>query len=150
MSSIPTGTILIDQLDKPSEANDYDNIKFKDVIITDEATNLVSNRSSASTRLKSITGVAVTLLSTDKLRIIATKLGVKGSRKSKKIDLCTAIVSWVSDHLNEGRVVNSNVNRKRYINVIFGDTLRPALASKGALLDKDDLTEHRKLEKNNY
>ena len=81
VSSIPTGTILIDQLDIPSEANDYDNIKFKDVIITDEATNLASNRSSSSTRLKSIMGVPVVLLSTDKLRLIAGKLGVKGHRK---------------------------------------------------------------------
>ena len=37
--------------------------------------------------------------------------------------------------------INSTINRRHYLNVIFSDVIRPLLATKGASLTKDQLTD---------
>ena len=48
------------------------------------------------------------------------------------------------DGLNSVVSTTPQMNRKRYINVIFSDLVRPLLADRGKSLSKDDLTKGKK------
>ena len=58
---------------------DYDGIKLKDGVVSDEATNVVSNcKLSSFIPLKSTMGIIIAGIATDKNRVIASKPSVKG------------------------------------------------------------------------
>ena len=133
----------------PIGSPDFKNVKFKDVIVSDKKSNIVSNnRKKVMTQLYSIMGICTVDITNPQIKVIAKALGIKNCRTAKKIDLCKQIVTWVSDLLNEvvkeispKMDVNSTINQRRYLNVIFSDVIRPLLATKGASLTKDQLTD---------
>ena len=132
----------------PIGSPDFKNVKFKDVIVSDKKSNIISNnRKKVMTRLYSIMGICTVDITNPQIKVIAKALGIKNCRATKKIDLCEQIVAWVSDSSNEvvkeisaKMDINSTINQRRYLNVIFSDVIRPLLATKGASLTKDQLT----------
>ena len=145
VASIPTTT-------EPSpDKTDFKKAKFNDIVLADEPTTVANNNKNLKTKLQSVMGISVLKLSTDHVRATAKALGIKDIRKAKKFDVCQRIVEWVSDKSNEivdvtspkddsPNTSNITINRRRYLNVIFSDTVRPLIATKGESLNKDDLT----------
>ena len=139
----------------PSASPDFKNVKFKDVIVSNEKTNIVSNNfKKTMTQLYSVMGISTVDITNPQMKVIAKGLGIRNSRTFKKNELCEEIVTWVSDPLNEFvnaispkkevKEVNKHsctINRRRYLNVIFSDLIRPLLATKGMSLTKGELTE---------
>jgi hypothetical protein len=89
----------------------------------------------------------------DLLRKIAARLSLKGCRALNKIPLCEALVTLFEKRekgnenepmTNEGRVIHWN--NVRILNVMFGTKMMPQLASRGQLLDKDDLDNGVKID----
>lgn len=158
VSSIPINIVPI-----PTTVDtvNFKETKFNDVIITDESTNpLSANKKSVTTRLKSILLVPIANVRNADLRFVAKSIGIKGMSRTKKLEVCNVIVEWVSNPSNDksnedvSEDVNANddvdldtsssrcrINRRRYLNVMFSDIVRPAIATKGASLTKDQLTE---------
>ena len=71
-------------------------------------------------------GIPISGINLDKLRSIASRIGMKGHRKGKKEVICDLIVNWVSEKSNEivgveiaPETIKCVINRRRYINVIF-------------------------------
>jgi len=139
----------------PSASPDFKNVKFKDVIVSNEKTNIVSNNfKKTMTQLYSVMGISTVDITNPQMKVIAKGLGIRNSRTFKKNELCEEIVTWVADPLNEFvnaispkkevKEVNKHsctINRRRYLNVIFSDLIRPLLATKGMSLTKGELTE---------
>ena len=83
-----------------------------------------SNNKRLTTRLKSVLGIPTVDISNLQVKVIAKNLGIKGCRASKKVEVCTQIVEWVSDESNELVVISSpetpsnktpsTINRRRY------------------------------------
>ena len=132
---------------------DFKKTMFKDVMLTDESSNIVSNNNKKITsRLQSIFGIPTVDITNHQMKVIAKSLGIKGTRKYKKFDVVDMIINWVSDKSNE--IVEEispdkeeikddkcSIKRTRYINVIFSDLIRPLIATRGQTLTKDQLTE---------
>ena len=111
------------------------------------------NRKSSFTRLQSIKGIDVVKIDCKHLRLFCTKVGIAGVRASNKNVLCDKIVaSKVSGSykelldgvvMREKKEIMANkrvsVNRKRLINVLFCDLVRPNFAIMGEVLDRPDL-----------
>ena len=106
---------------------DFKKVTFKDVILTEESSNMVSlNNKRLTTRLKSVLGIPTVDISNLQVKVIAKNLGIKGCRASKKVEVCTQIVEWVSDESNELVVISSpetpsnktpsTINCRRYLN----------------------------------
>ena len=102
---------------------DFKKVTFKDVILTEESSNMVSsNNKRLTTRLKSVLGIPTVDISNLQVKVIAKNLGIKGCGASKKVEVCPQIVEWVS--ANELVVISSpetpsnktpsTINRRRY------------------------------------
>ena len=123
-------------------------IMFSDLIYTELPTNVChAKRKKTIIRIRSIMGIPISRINLDKLRSIASRIGMKGHRKGKKEVICDLIVNWVSEKSNEivvetfaEETIKCVINRRRYLNVIFSDTVRQLMATRGASLDKDELT----------
>ena len=142
---------------KPSDGipNPLKNATMDDVIITKDACNIIANnRKSQGTRLQSINKVSILAIQLQHLRIFCTQVGIKGMRKKAKMDISNAIVeakvsgSYVKlqqeaeDSMKrkiDAKNNNATMNRRRYINVLFGDVIRPKLATLGTPLERKDL-----------
>ena len=75
--------------DVPSDSPDFKNVKFKDVIVSDEKSNIVSNnRKKAMIQLYSIMGICTVDITNPQIKVIAKALGIKSSRTFKKNELC--------------------------------------------------------------
>ena len=129
-----------------AESIDFGKVKFHDVLLTDDPTNIVSsNNKNVKTKLQSIMNIAIDKINTAQIRNAAKSLGIKGCRKLKKIDVCSRVIEWVSDETNAIVICSSPkdepspsttspVNRRPYLNVIFLDIIRPLIATKGESL----------------
>ena len=117
-------------------------------------------KKNVTTRLKSILLVPIANIRNADLRIVAKSIGIKGMSRTKKLGLCNVIVEWVSNPANDksnedvSKDVSDNddvdpntssnrcrINRRCYLNVTFSDNVRPDIATKGASLNKNELTE---------
>ena len=156
--------------EKPSEpevlcVNPLVNATMDDVKLTEEATNMVAaNRKSSMTRLHSIKNVLITQIETKSLRLFCGKIGISGVRSVGKLVIANKIVeckesgSWkeleASAAAKKKKKADENkkvtVNRKRFINVLFSDTVRPKLASLGETLDRADLDRGLKSDQDFY
>ena len=132
-----------------------------DVIVTATENNaLATNRKSKFTMLHSIGDLAIGKIGVRSLKQFCTKVGILGQRSKAKYEVCNAIVSAKNDPnfielkdrtsqnvKSEGAPATSTstgkvrvtINRRRHINVLFGDVCRPHLATLGASLCKADL-----------
>ena len=137
--SVPTvPTTIVTEV----ESVNFKDVMFSDVIYTDLPTNVChANRRKTLTRLRSIMGIPVSGIAIDKLRSIASRIGMKGHRKGKKEVICDLIVNWVSEKSNEivvetvaPEIIKCVINRRRYLNVIFSGTVRPLIATMGRII----------------
>lgn len=97
-------------------------------------------------RLESIKGIKTGDINCSALRAFCSRNGVRISGKATKMDCAQAIVECFDDPSKRTPSVspkkkNSQINRLRYINVIFSDECRKMLSLKGESLTKDELTE---------
>ena len=121
------------------------------------AKNVSKNQScNKMTRLESILGYPVSLLSLDTLRSFGSKYGPT-TRKNRKLDMAEQICDLQIEYANgkiqldeDGNLLKqpveakknrnrNNVNRKRLMNVMFGDKVRPCLLTSGEALTRSDL-----------
>ena len=129
---------------------------MEDVIITEEANNTIAlNRKSQGTRLKSVKGVEIAEIKNDHLRLFCSKHGISGTRKKAKVEVCQCIVKakltgeWkgiekakdkpVDDKSNKPAGRGVTINRRRHMNVIFSDLVRPHLSSLGESIERPEL-----------
>ena len=83
VSRIPilgTSSIIIDEPAKAKVSElqpNFNDVKFEDIVMTDDMINIVSKRKPDMSRLNSVMGMATVDITTDKIRIIANKLGLK-------------------------------------------------------------------------
>jgi hypothetical protein len=91
----------------------------------------------------------------DFLRKIAARLLLQGCRNMNKLPLCDALVTLFEKRekgnenepmTNEGIIIRWN--NVRLLNVMFGTKMATRLASRGQLLDKDNLDNGIKIDKN--
>ena len=69
-----------------AESIDFGKVKFHDVLLTDDPTNIVSsNNKNVKTKLQSIMSIAIDKINTAQIRNAAKSLGIKGCRKLKKL-----------------------------------------------------------------
>ena len=95
---------------------------FDDVVLTPVAETVVAgNRKSQLTRLKEIKGSSLTTLNTNYLRSFCHRNGLKGHRKTSKIDICNAIVEakasgvwkdWTTTHLSTSTSITGQSRAK--------------------------------------
>eukprot|EP00978_Attheya_sp_CCMP212_P049246 scaffold636305_cov126-Attheya_sp.AAC.1 len=121
-------------------------------------------------KLKSINGILIKDLTVDQVRSFCSRCGITGSRRNTKVDICREIViakgtydvlkatgklgTSVKDEMKKpkstslaGAAANMGpINRKRLCNVMFGDTVRPSMETRGKSLTKEDLTNGMKLD----
>ena len=70
--------------DVPSGSPDFKNVKFKDVIVSDEKSNIVSKNSNKSmTQLHSVMGICSVDITNPQLKVIAKALGIRNSQRLK-------------------------------------------------------------------
>ena len=97
------------------------------------------------TKLVSIDGLSPLELNLDALRGFASRCSVPGTRKMCKRDVCEEIAKAAKNPPSvvavKAETRKNAVNRKRYCNVIFSDTVRPLLMTRGESLSKADLTD---------
>ena len=131
-----------------------------DVTLTDLPSNALSaNRKSTFTRLQSIKNITICTINTRQLRGFCTKVGIRGVRTAGKEALCNAIITaktsktfieqtvvTVKKETGEEVAVSTriSVNRKRLINVLFGDICRDDLANLGTTLERAELDNGKK------
>ena len=143
----------------PDPLSSFDMI---DVVVTATENNALStNRKSKLTMLHSIGNIPIGKVGVRSLKQFCTKVGIAGQRSKGKYEVCKAIVSSKSDPCfielkdrapptvkSEGESANTStstakvrvtINRRRLINVLFGDVCRPHLATLGASLCRADL-----------
>ena len=90
VSRIPilgTSSIIIDEPAKAKVSElqpNFNDVKFEDIAMTDDMINIVSKRKPDMSRLNSVMGMATVDITTDKIRIIANKLGLKDYVNKKK------------------------------------------------------------------
>ncbi len=137
--------------------------KLTDVVVSPGATNQIGvSKNADKTRLESINGVLVKDCSTDSIRFFHSKYKAVGNKKEdkQKLNLCAGIVQCYVAYeegtlqLDEnGELIGKggkrhSINKKRYINVLYSDIIRPRLEEKGRQLTKDELTEGIKQDEN--
>jgi len=128
-------------------------ISYKSLVVSEATVNRAVGQS--LTRLVGInTGdegedvIPIIEINLDVLRKIAARLSLVGGRSMKKLTLCDALVTLFLNRVkgngngnepmtNNGKPIHWNV--ARYLNVMFGSKIAPLLATRGELLDKDDL-----------
>ena len=134
--------------------NPIQDATMEDVVLTEEPVNIVaSNRKSSLTRLKSINAIEILKIDTKNLRLFCTRVGISGVRSAGKMDICNKIVASKASgsykELEKNLEAEGNkkatakkkvsVNRKRFLNVLFSDKVRPNFAIMGEVLDRSDL-----------
>ena len=93
-------------------------------------------------KLVSIRGIPPFEISTSNLRKFCTAVGIQGQSSTTKKACCEAIVDATVNPPRKKEVVKVNrINRKRYINALFSDSIRPKLATRGESVSKDDMTD---------
>ena len=148
-STTEEGKVATEDVNSPLQ-----NVTMEEVVATNKATNIIANnRKSQGTRLKSINNVSVIKIGLKHLRIFCTQMGIKGMRKKAKLAICDAIAeakvsgSYIQlqkeaeDQNKNKEKGNSNaiMNRRRFINVLFSDLIRPKLATLGKSLEKNEI-----------
>ena len=84
ITSTDTGTSGTSE-NVPSASPDFKNVKFKDVIVSDEKTNIVSNNfKKTMTQLYSVMGISTVDITNPQMKVIAKGLGIRNSRTFKK------------------------------------------------------------------
>ena len=148
-------------VEKPVEKEDDPlNEKYmEDVLVTETARNPLSgNRKSVLTKLHSIGDIPIGDIGVRSLKSFCARVGIVGQRKKTKKDVADKIVeaktsSFVQLKDRKGKkelvkVEGGNkrvvINRRRLLNVIFSDMVRPKLAEVGATLTKAELDKHMK------
>lgn len=126
---------------------------LEDVLLSATASNpLSTNRKNVLTKLHSIKDIPIGGIEVRSLKLFCTRVGIQGQRKKTKKDVCDAIVTAKSDPLfvqtkdavsvakKEAPVVKrATINRRRLLNVLFGDVVRPKLATLGETLSREEL-----------
>ena len=126
---------------------------LKDVNLDEKDQKPISRGSrSEKTPLVSIAGVETIRLKVDQLRRFLTKNGngtVRGTSKKSLVLLVIQAKVEYERMLEEGnlggddgtlKALTVKVNRKRYLNVLFSESIRPLLATRGRSLTKEELT----------
>ena len=125
------------------------------------------NRKSKLTMLHSIGDILIGKLGVRSIKLFCTKVGISGQRSKGNYNVCKAIVSSKIDPnfvelkdkappvvkseetvdngtaTGNGRVT---INHRRLINVLFGDVIRPHLATLGASLCRKDLDTGKRID----
>ena len=118
--------------------------------------------------LHSINDVLISNLGVRSLKVFCTSVGIYGQRNKGKYDVCSAIVKAKLDTNfveNKDKIVKKEgkksdsaekpkirvtINRRRLVNVLFGDNVRPKLADLGSALTRKDLDEGRRVNQDFY
>ena len=88
MGAIPSTSLVT------KESVDFKKVKFKDIIILEESSNMVSlNNKRLTTRLHSILGIPTIDISNPDIKVIAKSLDIKGCRLSKKLKFALKLSS---------------------------------------------------------
>ena len=113
---------------------------------SEDASNVVSsNKKNIFSALQSILGVYTVYIPISILRRFATRVVLNGYGKKSKVDLCLVLVDFkaicciIPTETEASEKVT--INRRRYLNVLFSDIIRPLLATRGQPLNKDHLKE---------
>ena len=70
----------------PVSSPDFKNVKFKDVIVSNKKSNIVSNnRKNVITQLHSIMGICTVDITNPQIKVITKALGIKNCRTAKKM-----------------------------------------------------------------
>ena len=110
------------------------------------------------TRLKAIKGISITKIGMRQLCLFANKVGIKGMRNKQKCDVCAAIVESITTggwkkmkattEAKEKKKAylkrSVTINRRRLLNVVFLDTVRPQLSNLGVALSRAEVDAGRK------
>ena len=139
---------------------------WDDVIVTTTPTNLISKKKKSigldnGTRLQGFRVDGILLetkdLKKDDIMRWAIRQGKSGARNLNKLRMAEHIVDWKAEHDHQvasGSAVIRNpetgsivkLNSKRFINVCFGDVIRPRLAQRGRTLTKKQLDDKTQLD----
>jgi hypothetical protein len=155
-SSDDAGVVEVAVASAATTLSPIDEATVEDIVVTLESTNplkkLTKNQVASTvmcTRLSLICNVEVARLTVDNLRQFASRVSIAGARRMSKPALCEAIIARKAQYDKdraEGRPdsltapVRVIINRKRLLNVCFGDVLRPNLGERGGSLTADELT----------
>ena len=152
-------------LDNTADATPAKAIKdwtWSDILVSPEQTNpcvrIPKKKTKATvpcSRLVSIGNVAAFSISLDEMRMFAAKLGIRGSRKIRKDHLCHEIVDAKGQYdigVANGtlEMVDPITNHPirfvttRFLNVLFGEAMKPHLACRGRVLIRSELEEKLK------
>ena len=138
-----------------------------DIAVSAEATNSCVRKptkyetlaSVPCSRLVSIGNTPAVNLLLDDLRKLGAKLSVPEYRSLSKLNLCHAIVSAKGQHdveMANGtfEVIDLKTNSPthfvtiRFLNVLFGEAVKPLLAQRGQILGRNQLEEKSKTDQN--
>ena len=143
----------------PSEKTDpISKFDLDDVLLSSTPVNQLStNRKKSLTKLHSIGNIPIANIGVRSLKLFCTRVGIVGARKMKKDGVVEVIVSTKSspDFVQmKNRIVEDvdgkkvapvvkrlPMNRRRMLNVLFGDVCRPQLATLGATLSREEMDE---------
>ena len=149
----------------PSEKTDPISLfNLDDVLLSaTPVTQLSTNRKTTLTKLHSIGSVPIANIGVRQLKLFCTRVGIVGAQKFAKQGVVDAIISAKSSttfvQLKDRVIVDvdkekadtavvpnkrSPMNRRRLLNVLFGDVVRPELATLGATLTREEMDEGKK------
>ena len=130
------------------------NATLDDVLLSDNPVNQISKNRPQSSCLVSIMEFPIKDITIGLLRKFCTKNSVQGARGKTKMGIIQLIIEYKRNPelytstipiriANVPPVVNLNVrmNRKRFINILFSDIVRPVLADRGRPLTGRELTQ---------
>ena len=127
-----------------SSLEDIANGNVSDMELSEHEINLVSTRKSASlkTRLVSIKGIRTENITIAVLRRFSTHIGMTTRRSGSKYDIVQALVTFALNPVSNEKGTDKDdsaklvVNRRRFLNVLFCDDIRPHLPIRVRLLIK--------------
>ena len=95
--------------------------------------------------LKEIKGIPVVDIKVGALRAFCVRIGLKGQGRATKQEIVHKLLEFKatpppSSSEKAAGTKKAPVNRYRFVNVLFGDTIKPMLNERGKSLTKDDLT----------